>query len=234
MSRSLSRAGLTALVAALLACLCFGAAALAAPAPKDEPGGESQALAESMAQFNEQRSAPAVEPSAPGYLAGAKYAAGVRSATTTPWHEVGPIQYQSDDPNYIDPIFSNSGAGAGLVSGRITALAAAADGRTVYAGAADGGVWKSTDAGATWAPTFDDQPTLSIGAVATDPSGKTVWAGTGEANTSSDSYAGVGILKSTDGGASWQQTTGDGLLGALVFRIVQDPVQTARLFAATS
>jgi hypothetical protein len=232
--RSLSRAALTAAVAALLACLCFGAAALAAPAPKNQPGGESQELAESIAQFNEQRSAPAEQPSAPGYLAGAKYAAGVRSATTTPWHEAGPIQYQSDDPNYIDPYFSNSGAGAGLVSGRITALAAAADGRTVYAGAADGGVWKSTDAGATWAPAFDDQPTLSIGAVATDPSGKTVWAGTGEANTSSDSYAGVGILKSTDGGASWQQTTGDGLLGALVFRIAQDPAAPSRLFAATS
>ena len=234
MTRSQSRAGLSAIFAALLACLCFGTAALAAPPPKDEPGGESQELAEAIAQFTEQRSAPAEEPTAPGYLAAAKYAAAVPSATTTPWHEVGPINYQSDDPNYIDPRFSNSGAGAGIVSGRITALAAAADGRTVYAGAADGGVWKSTDAGGTWAPIFDDQPTLSVGAVATDPTGQTVWVGTGEANTNSDSYAGVGILKSTDGGSTWHQTTGDGLLGALVFRIVQDRTDASRLFAATS
>src|SRR5207248_4816522 len=127
----------------------------------------------------------------------------------------------------------NSGAGDRWVAGRIAALAAAPDG-TLFLGAADGGVWKSADQGGTWTPLTDTQGTLSIGALLVVPGGAggyTVYAGTGEANTSSDSYAGIGVLKSSDGGSTWARVGGDELNGALIFRLAQDG---SRILAATS
>jgi hypothetical protein len=67
--------------------------------------------------------------------------------------------------------------------------------------------------------------------VTTSSSGYTVYAGTGEANTSSDSYAGIGVLSSTNGGATWSQVGGSELNGALIFRLTQDG---SKIFAATS
>ncbi|MGH8007987.1 MAG: WD40/YVTN/BNR-like repeat-containing protein, partial [Candidatus Binatia bacterium] len=72
-------------------------------------------------------------------------------------------------------------------------------------GAAQGGVWETRDAGAIWTPKTDDQASLSMGAIAFAPSNPNiVYAGTGEAVFSGDAYAGAGLLKSTDGGDSWQ------------------------------
>src|SRR5881392_663405 len=69
------------------------------------------------------------------------------------------------------------------VGNRISAAAAIpGDPSTYYAGAASGGVWKSTDSGRTFAPIFDGQPVQAIGALALANSDhKIVWAGTGEA-----------------------------------------------------
>ena len=91
------------------------------------------------------------------------------------------------------------------IGGRITAMALSpSDPNTIYIGAAAGGVFITTDAGATWFPIFDDQPALSIGALAIDPNqAETIYVGTGEANGSIDSYPGDGIYKSTDGGLTW-------------------------------
>src|SRR6185437_890620 len=125
----------------------------------------------------------------------------------------------SDSPQYIDPTsgFSNSGSGDRWVAGRVTSVATAPDG-ALFAGGADGGVWKSADGGSTWIPVTDTQGTLSIGALLVVPAGRgyTVYAGTGEANTSSDSYAGVGVIASTDGGATWSRVGGPELNGALI------------------
>ena len=93
------------------------------------------------------------------------------------------------------------------VGNRISAAAGVVgDSNTSYAGAASGGVWKSTDKGATWTPVFDAMPVQAIGALAvsrSDP--KQVWAGTGEAWAIRDSdMMGNGIYKSTDAGATWQ------------------------------
>jgi photosystem II stability/assembly factor-like uncharacterized protein len=141
----------------------------------------------------------------------------------------------SDPPAFIDPTsnFSNSGAGDRWVAGRMTSLAASPDGKTLFAGAADGGVWKSTDGGQTWMAIFDRQRTLSIGALLVTGSGSNynLYVGTGEANTSSDSYAGVGVFVSADGGSSFIPVGGPELNGALIFRLVQDG---SRVFAATS
>jgi photosystem II stability/assembly factor-like uncharacterized protein len=76
---------------------------------------------------------------------------------------------------------------------------------TYYAGAASGGVWKSTDSGTSWEPIFDDQPVQAIGALAVARSNaQIVWAGTGEAWVIRDAdMMGDGVYKSTDGGKTW-------------------------------
>jgi photosystem II stability/assembly factor-like uncharacterized protein len=91
-------------------------------------------------------------------------------------------------------------------AGRIAAAAAVAGKPGVYyAGAASGGVWKSSDGGTTWKPTFDRQTSQAIGALAVAPSNpNVVWAGTGEAWAVRDmDMMGDGIYKSTDGGETW-------------------------------
>jgi photosystem II stability/assembly factor-like uncharacterized protein len=92
-------------------------------------------------------------------------------------------------------------------AGRISAVAGIPGNlSTYYAGAASGGVWKSTDGGRTWAPIFDDQPVQAIGALAIAPSDpEIVWAGTGEAWVIRPTdVMGDGIYKSLDAGKTWK------------------------------
>lgn len=78
----------------------------------------------------------------------------------------------------------------------------------VYGGAAGGGVWKSTDAGSTWTPMSDEIPSLAIGGIAVAPANtQIVVIGTGEATLNIDRVTGVGILRSTDGGSTWNPTS---------------------------
>ncbi|MEP7381851.1 MAG: sialidase [Gemmatimonadota bacterium] len=75
---------------------------------------------------------------------------------------------------------------------------------TYYAGAASGGLWKTSDAGITWQPVFDDKPVSSIGALATAPSDpNVVWVGTGEPFIRSHISIGWGVYRSTDAGKSF-------------------------------
>ncbi len=76
---------------------------------------------------------------------------------------------------------------------------------TYYAGAASGGIWKTTDGGVTWVPVFDEQGVASIGALAVAPSdSNVVWAGTGEAFLRSNVSIGSGVYRSTDAGRTWK------------------------------
>jgi photosystem II stability/assembly factor-like uncharacterized protein len=94
--------------------------------------------------------------------------------------------------------------GPSNIGGRITALDYDPVNNLLYAGAAAGGVFKSTDAGNTWVPKTDFFPSLSVGALVIDPMNPgIVYCGTGEANISTDSYAGFGMLKSIDYGETW-------------------------------
>ena len=79
------------------------------------------------------------------------------------------------------------------------------DPRVVYVGSASGGIWKSTDAGMTFAPIFDQQPVASIGDLALAPSNPDViYAGTGEANVRNSVSIGTGVYRSSDAGANWK------------------------------
>ena len=74
--------------------------------------------------------------------------------------------------------------GPAISGGRAGAVAGTdADSSLYYVGAAGGGVWKTTNAGTSWTPVFDDQDVASIGAITIDPKNpQTVWVGTGESN----------------------------------------------------
>ena len=70
---------------------------------------------------------------------------------------------------------------------------------------ASGGLWRTDDRGGAWIPLLDGEPTLTIGSFAlADADGKTIYAGTGESNSSRTSYAGTGMYKTADGGKTWQ------------------------------
>ena len=74
----------------------------------------------------------------------------------------------------------------------------------IWIGSAGGGVWYSPDAGRSWTPQWHDEDVLNVGALAIDARQPDVlYCGTGEANLSADSYGGVGLYRTTDGGASW-------------------------------
>src|SRR4051794_2132668 len=104
-----------------------------------------------------------------------------------PWRLLGP---QPTVTTIGDAFYS----GAPVSAGRITALAVDPRNQEIaFAGAAQGGVWKTVDGGTQWFPLTDKQPSLVIGSLALDPSNPdTLYAGTGEANFSKDSYYGAG------------------------------------------
>lgn len=149
------------------------------------------------------------------------------SVSSGTWLPLGPAPLASDA----------SGVGSqdyNWVSGRATAVAidpADLTGGTVYIGGAYGGMWRAQNAttpspgSVTWTPMTDDQPTLAVGAIALQPGNATgslsnvVLVGTGEANSSGDSYYGLGILRSTDAGNTWNliSTANGGTLGTLSF-----------------
>jgi hypothetical protein len=117
----------------------------------------------------------------------------VTAADFGQWSFIGP-------PNYLNTAYAGS-----IWTGRVTSVAVdPADANHWLIGAAQGGVWDSHDAGATWQPRTDGQPSLAIGAIAFSPtSPNVVYAGTGEAKFIGWTYAGAGMLRSDDSGATW-------------------------------
>ena len=117
------------------------------------------------------------------------------------WHqapafaqEISPELYEQLQYRHIGPKGNRVVAVAGVPG----------DVNVIYAGAATGGVFKTTDGGIHWSPIFDDQPVLTIGALAvsrSDPN--VVWAGTGEAFIRGHISIGHGVYKSTDAGKTW-------------------------------
>ncbi len=97
--------------------------------------------------------------------------------------------------------------GPAVMGGRVADIAVHPTKRsTWYVAVGSGGLWKTTNAGTTWTPIFDDQPSYSIGDVALDPTNpEVVWVGTGENVSGRHVGWGDGVYRSRDGGRSWQQ-----------------------------
>ena len=94
--------------------------------------------------------------------------------------------------------------GPTVMSGRVVDIDVNPNNTTeFYVGYASGGLWYTNNNGTTFTPVLDSSPTQNIGDIAVDWKNGTLWVGTGENNSSRSSYAGIGILKSTDKGKTW-------------------------------
>lgn len=104
---------------------------------------------------------------------------------------------------------------------------------TIYIGAADGGVWKTTDGGSFWAPLTDSLNDLSVGALAVAPSSPNiVYLGTGEGGYAIDFVPGIGFLKSTDSGNSWILPSS--VIATKFYRILVHPTNAQQLVIGTN
>jgi photosystem II stability/assembly factor-like uncharacterized protein len=134
-------------------------------------------------------------------LTGASPASRPSTAATT-WLAQAPV---SDNPLARDLRWRN--IGPANMTGRIAAVEAlSTDYRHVLVASASGGLFRSTNAGITWAPIFDNSDGAgSIGAVAMfEPDPDVIWVGTGEAANRNSSGWGNGVFKTADGGVTWE------------------------------
>src|SRR5450759_4672813 len=163
------------------------------------------------------RAYPAAEVSSEATLAAqnawASLNAGAHSTGT--WQLIGPSKAT------YPAVLNDLGDGAQYVTaGRVTAMAIGPSCNhgdcPIYVGAAGGGIWRAKDGlsgNPNWEFVSNSFGTNAIGSLIVapnDPSGNTLYAGTGEPNASADSEAGVGIYLSTDGGESWSLVPGSG------------------------
>ncbi|WKN43064.1 VPS10 domain-containing protein [Tunicatimonas pelagia] len=116
-----------------------------------------------------------------------------------------PSKAQQYDPEKFQNLVIRN-VGPANMSGRITAIDVVRDDpKTIYVGAASGGVWKSENGGTAWTSVFDDAPTQNVGAVAVQPDNpNVVWVGTGEGNPRNSMNLGQGLFRSRDAGKSWE------------------------------
>ena len=117
---------------------------------------------------------------------------------------------------------------------RIEAIAVPAGSRsTIYVGPGAGNVWKTTNGGLTWKPIFEHESAFAVGDIAVAPSNPDiVWVGTGEVQPRFAGYAfaGTGIFKSIDAGATW---TNMGLRDSQhIAKILIDPANPDVVYAA--
>jgi photosystem II stability/assembly factor-like uncharacterized protein len=120
--------------------------------------------------------------------------------------------------------------------GRLNCVAAhPTDASRMYVGSASGGLWVTYDGGISWAPLTDQLPVLGVSSVVVDYSNpNTIYLGTGDVDN--QDTASVGVMKSTDGGATWNPT---GLTFTLdnpkfVVKLLQHPTRPSYLLAATT
>ena len=123
-------------------------------------------------------------------------------------------------------------AGPLNIGGRATAVAVDPNNTNrIWLGTAEGGVFRSENAGVDWAPVFDGQTATAIGSITVHPvDSNTVYVGTGEDNGGGLAYDGEGMFRTTDGGGTW---TSLGLAEVRrIGRIAIDPANPQRLFVA--
>ncbi len=122
--------------------------------------------------------------------------------------------------------------GPNNIGGRINAIEVNPHNpHTVFVGAANGGVWKTMDAGGSWTPLTDQLQSVSMGSLAIDPNDTNIiFAGTGELPGTVDSYAGYGLLRSADGGTTWSDVGPSSV--AAYSRVVVNPNHSNIVYAA--
>ena len=156
-------------------------------------------------------------------------------SSSTTWSSIGPSPLpngQTFNTNNIP------------VSGRISAIAIHPTNSSIaYVGAAQGGVYRTLDGGATWKPIFDNAQTMAIGSIAIAPSQpSTIYVGTGEGNLSCDSFFGVGVYRidNADGASPtlsgpFNQDTGgtDQFTGRSIAKVLVHPTNPDIIFVGT-
>ena len=142
------------------------------------------------------------------------------------WNSIGPMPLNADPPGFI-PCPD---------SGRVASIATdPSDLNHWLIGTGNGGVWETRNTGASWAPLTDGQATLAIGAVAFAPSNPSVmYAATGEAVAAGFAKAGLGLLKSIDGGQNWNLLAAASFARASVRRVRVHPTSPDIVLATTS
>ena len=102
--------------------------------------------------------------------------------------------------------FNLRNVGPAFLSGRIADIKTHPENESVwYVATGSSGVWKTVNAGTTWTPIFDDQPSYSTGCITLDPSNPdVVWVGTGENVGGRHVAYGDGIYRSDNGGTTWK------------------------------
>ena len=152
----------------------------------------------------------------------------VRSSYTftgTAWQSLGPLPMQSK---------TDAHRNWGVVGGRVDSIAIHPTNPAIMLlGSATGGIWKSTDSGATWRPVSDTAPSLATSHVAFSPANPSiVFAATGEADSASSeftpslsfgTYLGGGLLKSVDTGETWTRVDANLPANAILSRVVPHP-----------
>jgi len=145
---------------------------------------------------------------------------------SAPASSLGPAPIAPQDWRWLGP---------GNIGGRIRALAIdRTSPSTMFAGSVGGGIWKTTNAGASWAPVDDFMASLSVSSIVFDPTNASVlYAGTGEGYGNSDALPGAGIFRSADGGGTWTPLAGTASQSTAVNRLAIAP-SGATILAATN
>jgi hypothetical protein len=158
--------------------------------------------------------------------------------TGSQWTQIGPGPLRTGSGGSPDPNV--------IYSGEIVDIAISPEGTTdqiVYVATNDGGIWKTEDGGTTWNTTTDNMPSLSMGAVAIDPTNAAdVWAGTGDYFDGGGFYSGngafqlkaVGLYQSVDAGGTWSVVNPGGIFTGQAIQKIVFPGPDQLLVATTN
>ncbi|HVF43140.1 MAG TPA: carboxypeptidase regulatory-like domain-containing protein, partial [Pyrinomonadaceae bacterium] len=172
----------------------------------------------------------------PAAGAASEAAAGAQLSSAPSWTSVGPAPIPNGQTFSV----------AHAVSGRVTAIAVHPNNSSIaYVGTAQGGVYRTTDGGATWAAIFDNAQTLAVGSIAIAPSQpSTVYVGTGEGNFGCDTFFGVGVYRIDNADTAnplmsgpFNQETGtnaDVLTGRSISKVLVHPTDPNTIFIASN
>jgi len=209
-------------------------AAMDQTAPQDRPEanrnpGDAQ---EAAARFYLQKRLPEGEREIPVE----RYLEAREQARRAPRYSTAQSRFLSQAEAEADSAATWTELGPGNIGGRTRALIIHPTNHdTMYAAAAAGGVWKTTDGGASWRPLADLVANLAVNALAMDRSDPNVlYAGTGEGFFNFDAIRGAGIFKTVDGGATWTRLASAATADFhYVNDIVVSPTDGRRVYAAT-